>query len=90
MMRLILIVFYIEVGLVLTVTPWSIYWARNYFADLVPLLHDIITNNFVRGAISGLGLVNLVAALSELRALLAARRVHSADLSIQRSSVVEE
>jgi hypothetical protein len=87
MIRLLLIVFYIEVGLVLTVVPWSVYWERNYFADLVPLLHAITTNNFVRGAISGLGVVNLVAALSELRSLLSARRVHSAELSIRHSAV---
>lgn len=89
MIRLVLIVFYIEVGLVLTVVPWSTYWERNYFADLIPLLHVITTNDFFRGAVSGLGVVNLVAALSELRSLLAARRVHSAELSIHHS-VVEE
>ena len=90
MIRLLLIVFYIEVGLVLTVVPWSTYWERNYFADVIPLLHLITTNDFFRGAISGLGVVNLVAALSELRSLLAARRVRSAELSIHRSSAVEE
>ena len=90
MMRLILIVFYIEVGLVLTVVPWSKYWDQNYFADVIPLLHMITTNDFFRGAISGLGVVNLVAALSELRSLLAARRVHSAELSIHQSSIVED
>jgi hypothetical protein len=90
MMRLILIIFYIEVGLVLTVVPWSVYWERNYFSDMIPLLQVVTTNNFVRGAVSGLGVVNLFAALSELRSLLAARRVHSAKLSIHQSSVVEE
>ena len=90
MIRLLLIVFYIEVGLILAVAPWSTYWERNYFGDLIPLLHVITTNNFFRGAISGLGVVNLVAALSELRSLLAARRVHSAELSIHQSSIVEE
>ena len=90
MMRLILIIFYIEVGLVLTVVPWSVYWERNYFSDLSPLLHIITMNNFVRGAVSGLGVVNLFAALSELRSLLAARRVHSANLSIHQSSVIKE
>ena len=90
MMRLVLIVFYIEVGLVLTVVPWSVYWERNYFSDLIPLLHIVTTNNFVRGAVSGLGIVNLFAALSELRSLLAARRVHSSELSIQPSPAIEE
>jgi hypothetical protein len=32
----------------------------------VPGLREFMTNNFVRGAVSGLGAVNLFAALSEL------------------------
>lgn len=90
MIRLVLIVFYVEVGLVLAVVPWSTYWERNYFVGFVPLLDVIATNDFVRGAISGLGVVNLLAAVSELRSLLADRRTHRRILSIQHSSVVEE
>jgi hypothetical protein len=56
----------LEAGLLLILIPWSAFWDRNYFADLVPGLRDFITNNFVRGAVSGLGAVNLFAALSEL------------------------
>lgn len=46
--------------------PWSPWWDRNYFAEALPGLRDLIRNNFVRGAVSGLGVVNLFAALSEL------------------------
>ena len=56
----------LEAGLLLILIPWSAFWDRNYFAELVPGLRDFITNNFVRGAVSGLGAVNLFAALSEL------------------------
>jgi hypothetical protein len=56
----------LEAGLLLILIPWSTFWDRNYFADLVPGLHDFLTNNFVRGAVSGLGALNLFAALSEL------------------------
>ena len=56
----------LEAGLLLILIPWSAFWDRNYFADLVPGLRPFITNNFVRGAVSGLGAVNLFAALSEL------------------------
>jgi hypothetical protein len=80
MIRLLLSVFFLEVGLVLAVAPWSQFWERNYFAALLPMLHGVITSAYVRGAISGLGLVNLVAALAELRSLLAARRLGGADL----------
>ena len=87
MSRLVLMVLYVEVGLVLTVVPWSTYWDRNYFSDLIPLLHAITTNDFVRGAISGLGVVNLAVALAELRSLLAARRTDGQVLSIHQPSV---
>jgi hypothetical protein len=56
----------LEAGLLLILIPWSAFWDRNYFAELVPGLREFITNNFVRGAVSGLGAVNLFAALSEL------------------------
>lgn len=56
----------LEAGLLLILIPWSAFWDRNYFADVVPGLRPFITNNFVRGAVSGLGAVNVFAALSEL------------------------
>ena len=89
MMRLLLIVFFVEVGLVLMVAPWSGYWDRNYFAG-APAFHAIVTNYFFRGAISGLGLVNLAAAIAELRSLLAGRRMHSQLMSLRDSSAIEE
>jgi hypothetical protein len=90
MIRLLLIVFFLEVGLVLAVVPWSTYWERNYFAGLIPMLDVVITNAFVRGAVSGLGIVNLAAAFAELRSLLAARRSHRQLLSIHQAPIVEE
>lgn len=73
MMRLLLAVFFLEVGLVLIVVPWSTYWERNYFADLVPALHVAITNFFVRGAVSGLGMLNVAAAVSEVVSMFGRR-----------------
>ena len=90
MIRLLLIIFFLEVGLVLAVAPWSAYWERNYFAGVLPVLHAIITNSFFRGAVSGLGLVNLAAAIAELRSLLAGRRMRHSIVSLHESSAVEE
>lgn len=89
MTRLLLIAFFLEVGLVLTVAPWSAYWDRNYFVESFPLLDAVVTNNFARGAVTGLGIVNLLAAAAELVSLFLARRVHDAIISI-RSSAVED
>jgi hypothetical protein len=71
--RLVLVMFFLEVGLVLTLAPWSAYWDRNYFAETLPLVHLVITNNFVRGAVTGLGMVNIGAAVADLLGLFAAR-----------------
>ena len=89
MMRLLLIVFFAEVGLVLAVVPWSTYWERNYFATLVPMLHVVMTNYFFRGAVSGLGVVNLVAAVAEIMSLFSTRRLQHV-MSIRQSPVADE
>jgi hypothetical protein len=85
--RLLLIAFFLEVGLVLTIAPWSAYWDRNYFVESFPLLDAVVTNNFTRGAVTGLGIVNLLAAAAELVSLFLARRVHDAIVSISSSAV---
>ena len=65
---------FLELGLVLMVIPWSMYWDRNYFAQALPTVHQLITNNFVRGAVSGLGVINIAIAIAELVAIIAARQ----------------
>ena len=81
-MRLLLSAFFLEVGFVLAVVPWSSYWDRNYFAQALPGLQALITNNFVRGAVTGLGVVNVVVAVGELVALFMARRAQEPTVSM--------
>ena len=50
------------------------FWERNYFTESLPILRVALRNHYVRGAISGLGLVNLALGLAELIALIAWRR----------------
>ena len=73
MKRLLLVVFFIEIGVVLIFIPWSSFWDRNYFAQLAPPLGALITNNFVRGAVSGLGLINVLAGVVEIVSIVLAR-----------------
>ena len=68
-------------GLLLLVLPWSAFWEHNYFAETWPPLQEMLTNNFVRGAVTGLGLVNLCAGFVEL-ALVFSARPSSPDISI--------
>jgi hypothetical protein len=46
--------------------PWSAFWDRNYFVDWSPSLQAMLTSNYTRGAVTGLGLLNVWAALAEL------------------------
>ena len=85
MMRLLLTAFFFEAGLVLVLIPWSIYWERNYFLQLLPMLEPLLTNDFVRGAVSGLGLVNVVAGVVEIWAFLTSRHVPEPVVSIGRA-----
>jgi len=89
MSRLVLVIFFLEVGLVLVLAPWSAYWDRNYFAETMPAVRSLITNDFVRGGVTGLGLVNICAAAADLLGLFTSRR-GSQDLSIARSQPAED
>jgi len=73
--RVLWIALFLEVGLLLTVVPWSTYWDRNYFTQALPWLKRALGSNYVRGAVSGLGVVNLVAAVAEMVALVGAMRL---------------
>jgi hypothetical protein len=75
-MTLLIAALFAEVGLVLAVVPWSPLWERNYFFDFVPHLRVFLMNNYVRGAVSGLGLINIAAGILELVALFASRPLH--------------
>ena len=65
--------FFIEVGLLLVVLPWSTFWETNYFASVYPNLLPFMTNDFVRGGVSGVGLINLFAGVAELAGVFVLR-----------------
>ena len=78
MMALLLAAFFLEVGFILLVVPWSSYWDRNFFAQSWPPLHAVLTSNYVRGAVSGLGVVNVMAAVGQIAELFSGRPAASA------------
>lgn len=57
------------VGGVLLVAPWTWLWDSNYLIQPHPVVREVVLSAFARGAVSGLGLVNLLLALHELRQL---------------------
>jgi hypothetical protein len=63
---LLFIIFCFEIGVFLLVFPWLEYWGHNWFSTFVPEWRRYWENPFVRGAISGLGALNIYIALAEI------------------------
>ena len=58
------------VGLVLVAAPWTTLWEANYLLQPHAGVRAVLLHPFARGAVSGLGFVNIVLALHEARQLL--------------------
>ena len=48
------------------VAPWTMFWERNLLVESSLLLGGVMRYTVVRGAVSGVGVVNLCAGLWEL------------------------
>jgi len=53
------VLFCLEVGILLTVLPWTRLWTDNALLTRFPTLKEILSYNFVRGLVTGLGLVDI-------------------------------
>ena len=66
---LLFIIVCFEVGAFLTVFPWTPQWDSNSVAGLFPMLRDLWASSYFRGALSGLGLLNIYISLGEVSRL---------------------
>jgi hypothetical protein len=67
LLRVVVLLIWLEAGLVLILIPWSEIWEANYFLYQYPALGFFVKNAYVRGAISGLGIMNVFLALEAFR-----------------------
>jgi hypothetical protein len=74
--RLLFVALLLETGLLLVLIPWTAFWDRNYFVEWSSVLTSVVASNYTRGAVSGLGLVNVWAALAELSDTFGSRPQH--------------
>ena len=65
--RVPILLLWLVFGLALILVPWSDVWDINYFLYQYPALGLIVKNPFVRGAISGLGFMNVLLSLEAFR-----------------------
>lgn len=59
------VLFCMEVGIVLTVLPWTRLWSDNSLLLGHAALRQFLMHNFVRGLVSGLGLVDIWMGIAE-------------------------
>ena len=76
-LRIVLLLLWLELGLALILVPWSEVWDMNYFLYQYPALAFFVKNSFLRGAISGLGLLNILFALEAFRSRITIVETHS-------------
>jgi hypothetical protein len=63
---LLYVFFCFELGVFLLMFPWTDYWPRSYFSGLGPAWDGIWNNPYLRGAISGLGVIDIGISFSEV------------------------
>ena len=52
-------------GLALIILPWSGFWDHNLLLEWSSTVHELTRSDYVRGGISGLGILNLWIAVLE-------------------------
>jgi hypothetical protein len=62
----------------LIAAPWTSFWDRNYFATLAPWLRVWLDSVVLRGTVTAVGVVTVVASVREFQAALAFRRARLA------------
>jgi len=61
----------LAVGIVLVFAPWwPMFWDSNWLLQLWPGLRGPLLSAFTRGAVTGLGLVNVLLALDDVHRYL--------------------
>jgi hypothetical protein len=53
------VLFCLEVGIILTVLPWTRLWTDNSLLLGFPAMKEFVNYGFVRGLVSGLGLIDI-------------------------------
>jgi len=61
--RALLVVVAFEMGVLLLYLPWSIYWEQNFFLNHYPALRSVVLHPSFRGAISGIGILDILLAV---------------------------
>jgi hypothetical protein len=60
------IIYSLEVGVFLLFLPWLDLWDNNYLIYRFPAIQPIVANSFLKGAVLGMGIVNILIGIHEV------------------------
>jgi len=64
--HIIYILYSLEVGIFLLFLPWQGIWENNYLLYLYPRIRPVVANSYFKGAVLGLGIVNIMIGIQEI------------------------
>ncbi len=67
--RIFYILYSLEVGIFLLMLPWMAFWDNNFLVFYYPRIRPVVGNPFIKGAVLGLGIVNIMIAIHEISLL---------------------
>jgi hypothetical protein len=66
-MLVVLTLLWLALGMALVVAPWLELWDANYFVYTYPALGLIVRSPYMRGAVTGLGVLDVLLSLEAIR-----------------------
>lgn len=78
LLSVVFIIYCFEVGIFLVLLPWNSIWENNLLVHRYALIRSIALNGYTRGAVTGLGLSNLVLGILEIGQFRKFRQTESA------------
>jgi hypothetical protein len=66
LLSVVFIIYCFEVGIFLVLLPWFSVWENNLLVHRYALIRSIALNGYAKGAVTGLGLSNLVLGVLEI------------------------
>ncbi|MCG3193294.1 MAG: hypothetical protein L6R30_13805 [Thermoanaerobaculia bacterium] len=66
LLRILFIVYLLEAGAFLTMSPWSRFWQHRIAGQAPEFWASLLMSPFVRGFVSGVGLLHLMVAIRDL------------------------
>jgi len=66
-LAIVALLFPFELAIFLIIVPWSTLWETNIIFAYIPKLREVFLHTVFRNVVSGLGILNLLIGMSEVR-----------------------